>query len=163
MEVDAHHKSLEKIHKQVADNNEHSRTSAQQLHNAKTNILPQKFIVDDYVMIRSHSKRQNKWLTQWIGPRRILQAKSTHVFVVQDLLRKKQETVQTTRMLPYHTRQGESLPSSELMKQYKYLEAEYHLSDEIPGLRKRKMSMKSELSRPVSRTWMIKIGSPWHR
>lgn len=58
--IDMFHAVLEEMHKEVLENNRLRRSRAEQIHNAKTNIVPINIAVGDYVMIRTKASRQHK-------------------------------------------------------------------------------------------------------
>lgn len=51
---------LRQMHKEVCNDNNRRRSRAQQIHNTRTNVLPISIEIGDYVMIRSHAKRNHK-------------------------------------------------------------------------------------------------------
>lgn len=78
------HTALEQLHKEVAESNERSRTNAQRFHNAKSKVVPENVHIGDYVTIYPARIRRHKLNVGWIGPMRIIEAKSDLVIVVED-------------------------------------------------------------------------------
>lgn len=85
-DIEALHNALENVYKEVSKRNRMNRTRAQKWQNAKTNVLPLNITVGDYVMIRTHAKREHKLQFRWRGPMLVKDAKSSLVFIVQDLV-----------------------------------------------------------------------------
>lgn len=79
-----------------------------------------KNIIEDYVMIRFHGKKNHKLQPKWLGPRRIIQVKSPHVFIMEDMLRFKQPGI---NILPYPAKLGSCKPLRKLMEHPSYLDS----------------------------------------
>lgn len=54
------HNALDRMHKKEAANNMLRRTRAQTVHNSNTSVARLNVIVGDYIMIRTHAKREHR-------------------------------------------------------------------------------------------------------
>lgn len=106
LNIDAIHGVLEKFHKEVKSNNKMERTRVQRRQNAKKNIQPVNITIGDYVMARTHVKREHKLQCKWGGPWLVKEAKSNLVFVMEDLLSAKQQTLHAQRIMLYPVTRG---------------------------------------------------------
>lgn len=95
------HIALEALHKEVADNNMRHRTKSQRVHSAKANFIPINFHIGDFVMIHPTHPRCHQHNGGWIGPMRIIKAKSDLIFVAKDVRETRKETVHAQRIMPY--------------------------------------------------------------
>lgn len=70
-----------------------SRTRAQRQHNAEANAQPLNVSIGNYVMVRTDAKHEHKLQAQWHGSILIKEAKSNLVFIAEDLINAKQQTM----------------------------------------------------------------------
>lgn len=129
--------ALDQRHKEVNMQNQYRRKQAQRIHNAKTNVSPWNIDVGDYVMVRTHCNRNHKLQTNCRGPMRETEAKSSLVFVVEDIVNANKMVVHAQRMLSYPVSQQGELAFAELVKQADHYDTSYHLVDSIRGIRKK--------------------------
>lgn len=132
------HEALNCMHKDVAETNVMRCTSAQKIHNASTNVLPLNICVGDHVMSQSHAHKSHKVQTMWRDLMRVDEAKSSLVFVVEDLINDEQLVVHAKRMLRYRITKRREHASEELWQQAAHYDMSYHPVDQIERLRKRK-------------------------
>lgn len=69
------HETLDIMHEEVHEGNRVGQTRAQRSHNDKSDVLPSKISVADYVMIHTHAKRGDKFQSKWHGPMYVKEAK----------------------------------------------------------------------------------------
>lgn len=67
--------ALDQIHQDVADTHSMRCTRAQNVHNARNIVFTLNNNVGDYVMSRSHTRKEHKLQTKWRGPMRIREDK----------------------------------------------------------------------------------------
>lgn len=83
------HETLEILQNEVEGKSMEDRTRAMKRHNAKSNLILLNITMGDYVMIRTHVHRDYKRQYKWCGPMLVKQAKSSLVFIVEDLFNAK--------------------------------------------------------------------------
>lgn len=132
------HESLEEMHKDVSKGNTQVRTRAQQIHNARTKVLPLNIYVGDFVMVRVSTKRGHKLETKWKGPMRVVETKSSLLFVVEDINSSHRITAHAQRLVPYPITPTTEQTSKELKQQATYYDMMTQIVDRIKGVRKRK-------------------------
>lgn len=109
----------------------------QRIHNAQTNVLPLSIDIENYVMIRMHSKRDPKLQSKWRGPMRVVEANYNLVLVVEDILNARKTTVHAQHMQPYPvTHRGEQA-SAELKQQAEHYDTTHHLVGSIRSIWKK--------------------------
>lgn len=91
--------SFEAIHEELSSRNEQMHTKAQQLHNARTNVLPVNIVVGDFLMVRVNAKQGHKPQMKWKGPMRVVEAKSHFLFVLEGIARSKKLTARAQRVI----------------------------------------------------------------
>lgn len=136
VDIDRMHTALSHMHKELAEHNLKRRTQSQKLHNAKTHILPINIELADYVMIRTHAKREQKLQARWHGPMRVVASKSDLVFEVESIVDGSKSVLHAQRMVPYPVTPRGKQASSELKQQAQHYDTKYHLVHSICGIRK---------------------------
>lgn len=130
--------ALTQRHKDAAQSKAIRGTHAKQLHNTKTNVLPVNIVVGDHVMVRAHASRTHKLQTKSRGLMIVKEAKSSLMFVVEDVVSGELHTIHAQRMMLYPVTQRGSHASEELRQKAVHYNATCHLIDEIIGVGKRK-------------------------
>lgn len=95
------HDALELMHKELSANSQGMGTKSQKIHNANKNFVPFNSRIGDYVIMHPANAQHRELNTGWIGPVRIVEAKSDLLFVVEDLHKSKYFTVHAQRLIPY--------------------------------------------------------------
>lgn len=131
------HTAMNDMHRTVAVGNEKRRTQAQRRHNALTRVTPVNFAIGDYVMVRSTRGRQHKLSSRWVGPMRIVEARSDLVYEVENLTRTRNETVHAQRMLHYPAANAEDDVTEELKEHAAFAEGAQFLVKELCDVRER--------------------------
>lgn len=60
--------TIERIHREILEGDNKQRTLAQKVYNARTSVLSINISIGDYVMVRTHAKRNRKLQATWRGP-----------------------------------------------------------------------------------------------
>ena len=89
------------MHRQVRGLATKSRDRAVAKHNARTKAQAANFGRGDFVLVRRAQHKGHKLQFVWRGPHRITAVKSAWVYEVEDLLKKKRETVHARRLILY--------------------------------------------------------------
>lgn len=117
--------SLESMHRDVGERVTSERSRVIAKHNLKTNIQPINFTIGDFVLVRRAQDKGHKLSFKWLGPRRIKECKSPLVFVVENLLTGKQETVHARRLLLYRSNMDGVEVEPALLKVSEHSETQY--------------------------------------
>lgn len=128
--------ALDEVHSETATQNTLHRTRAQKAQNSKTNIFQLTISTGDYVMIRTHPKKDHKLQSIWCGPMCLVEANSHLVFVVKVIVNAKSVTVHTQSIFPYLIAEHITHASEKLEKQVGNFGKKCHLVESITGVRK---------------------------
>lgn len=136
--IAALHEALDQIHKDVAEASPIRRTRKEKVLNTCINVLLLSINVGDYIMTRSHTRKEHKLQTKWHGPMRENEAKWISVFNVNGVVNARQLTVPAQRMVPYPAPKQNACTSDGLRQQGAHFDTSYHLVNEIRYVRKQK-------------------------
>ena len=89
------------MHKDVRERTSAVRKEQIERHNEKTNVRSVNFSIGDFVLARNGQSTSHKLATKWYGPLRVIESKSNLVYVVEDIVKKKLETIHASRMILY--------------------------------------------------------------
>ena len=128
-------KELEELHKSVAVSNSKQRRLQIQYHNAKTNVKPLNLRQGDFVLVRRPQEKGHKLQFLWTGPRRVAEVKSPSVYVLEDLLTKKRETVHARRIILYRADMDGQEVSDELLEHAEHTQSSYESIEEMHDIR----------------------------
>ena len=94
--------SLDNMHKSVRGTLSNSRKEAVDRHNKRTGVLSCNLSVGDYVVVVARNRGpRTKLSANWVGPHRIVQARSDYVFRVQHLITQETEDTHVSRINRY--------------------------------------------------------------
>lgn len=102
-----------------------------------SNELSPNFKIDDFLMIKSHAKKQRKQQYMWKGPMCKTNATSKHIFEVENLLETKKGGCACAKIVSYPVSGDIGEPSKNLKEQAPYLDSTLPLGQELTGLRKK--------------------------
>lgn len=69
--------------------------------NRKTNIPACNYHTGDFALVFRDNRRGYKRFYEWVGPMRVVSAKSAHVFEIEDLVLRRREVANGLRFLLY--------------------------------------------------------------
>ena len=92
---------LESMHREIEERVSERRLREIELHNKRTNVLPQTFMPGDFVLVAVLSRNKSKIHAKWQGPRRIVSSQNGFVYKVRHLTRDIEEDVHFTRLKLY--------------------------------------------------------------
>lgn len=128
------------MRKDVSDRNRLRGNRAQNMHSAKTNVLPLNIDIGDYVIVRMHYKMAYRLLWKCRTAMRVKEAKSNLVYVVEYLTNAHQQTLHVQKMITYPVTNVWERATEELMHQAEHFDKTYHLIDEVTEMWRRKWS-----------------------
>lgn len=134
-------KCLEEMHKDVARRAEKKRHAAVSAHNRKTGIRPVNFVVGDFVL-RGLFRRERgrKPSLRWVGPYRVVAAKSEYIFVIQDLLSGEEVESHGRRLKMFRNKDFEI--TEELKDYLRYQQGELLVIDRFDDIRERQENVE---------------------
>jgi len=95
-------KSLDAIHREVAQNRTRRRQAAVKAHNDRTAVQAANFTVGDFVLVAQRTAKDgHKLRLRWRGPRRVTRVESEYIYEVQDLLTEQHSLVHANRLKLY--------------------------------------------------------------
>ena len=137
LDIDSLQTSMECVHRDVNDRVCKARMKARHYHDQKTNVLPINFHIGDYVLVRSpRAKQSHKLEFKWIGPRRITQAKSSHVFICENLNNHSTEAVHARRLLLYRSDMENQPVTPSLLSYAEFLESSIQVITTLHSIQK---------------------------
>lgn len=107
------------------------RKKAIDAHNASINIVQPRFEIGDLVVVRCGSKDRHNLSLKWAGPRWIVAAPSSLVYIVEQLSNKRMERVQCTRLAKYNARLDGSSVTQEILDLASRTESRYEILNSI--------------------------------
>lgn len=117
--------------KEVCDDSKASHTQAQQIHNAKRNLLPLNINIGAYVAGCVSSKHNHKFQYKWKGSRRLTEANSDLVFVLEDTNDARTLTAHAKRLVLYRITTRATQALSKLRQQAAHYEITYYFVDAV--------------------------------
>lgn len=133
------HGVLWQMHKEVCNNNNQRRSRAQQIHNARTSVLPISIGIGVYVVICAHAKRNLKLQSLWRGLIKVIDFKPSFMFTVEDITTRQCFTVCAQRIIPYHATRLCEQTLHELKRQSVDCGLTYNLVEPTKNVRKRQV------------------------
>lgn len=133
--IDCLQDALHEMHRDVRGLISKSRQRQIQAHNSRTNVSTANFDVGDFVLVRRSVMGGHKLSFIWAGPRRVVECKSGFVYVVQDLISSKRETVHVRRLLRYRSDMDGKPVSPKLLNAAAHSSARYQVVNAIRGIR----------------------------
>lgn len=135
MHTETLQKAMAEMHREVSGLISKSRRRRIEEHNRRTNVFAASFDVGDFVLLRRAVSGGHKLSSVWTGPRRIVQCKSDLVFVVQNIMNAKLETVHARRLLKYRADMDGKPATKKLVQAAAHSTARYQVIKEICGIR----------------------------
>ena len=123
--------ALEAMHKAVEENISKGRQRQRQKHNEKTNIAQINFQVGDFVMIRNIASKERNLATKWVGPWKMLNVISSHVFEVSDLIEGKTELAHARRLILYKQKRDGDASMDDILEYAEHSEPSYKIAESI--------------------------------
>ena len=127
--------ALEEMHRDVDERVDASRKRAIRMHNEKTNVQKVNFHVGDFVLVRRAKTGGHKLAFKWAGVRRVVEAKSALVFVVEDLESGSREIVHARRLILYRANMDGKDVNPKLLEAKRHLEYTYQIITSIKSVR----------------------------
>ena len=93
--------ALDDVHRSVSERITSRRKQQIETHNRNTNVQAVQFRPGDLVLVRRATRSPHKLDPQWQGPRRVVDATSDLVFLVENIITAKRERVHARRMVLY--------------------------------------------------------------
>lgn len=128
---------FEQMHREVLELSSRRRQNSVSRHNAMTNVRTTRFEIRDFVLVRRAHDKGHKLKFMWCGPRRIVNVKSAWVYVVQNILSSKQETVHARRLMKYKSDIDGKEVDPGLLSYAEHLETSYQDSLALRAIRAR--------------------------
>lgn len=151
-------RTMDAMHKEVVGLSSASRKKAVESHNDKTHVQVANFHVGDFVLVRRAQPKGHKLQFVWRGPRRIKEVKSEWVYVIEDVLRSRLETVHAARLLFYRGDMVDKEVDPILMSYIEHSDSTYQEAKALRGIRQVNGSVEIQvewegLSDQIDRSW----------
>ena len=137
-------KSLDELHRNVAEKRTRKRQQEVDRHNDRTRIRPVNFDIGDFVLVADTEKHSgNKLRLKWKGPRRITRCESALVYEVEDLLNQSNNLIHVSRLKFYADSQLHMTET--LLDTIDHNEVHYNVVTKILGLRFNSLNNRFEV------------------
>ena len=93
--------ALGDMHRSLAERVNNARRRQIERHKRQKNVKSVRFRPGDLVLVRRATRSPHKLDLQWLGPRRVVDALSDHVYLVENILTAKRDRVHVRRMVLY--------------------------------------------------------------
>ena len=135
IEIEKLQESLENMHKHVNEEITKNRKRQVESHNKKTLVTPVNFEIGDFVLVQRAASAGHKLAFKWIGPRKVVKANSNLVFVVEDLITQKRETVHASRLIRYRGADDGREATDAEIQMSKHLEPSFQLVEGLVDIK----------------------------
>eukprot|EP00171_Calliarthron_tuberculosum_P002687 IDg2687t1 len=133
--IDATQKALAEMHSEVSGLISASRHRQVTAHNKRTNVHSANFCTGDFVLVRHAVGGRHKLAFVWTGPHRVANAKSDHVFVIENLISGKREAVHARRLQLYRADMDGKPVTQQLLRAISRTETRYETVNALRGIR----------------------------
>ena len=137
MMIDEMQIPMELMHKQVSKLTSASRRRQIRAHDRRTNVQEVNYSIGDFALIRKAKPGVHKISFAWVGPRRVISAKSALIFEVEDLLDGKKELVHARRLVLYCANTDGSDIDPDLLRAASHTESSYEIAGRLCEIMKK--------------------------